>query len=129
MKFGIVSKTVLLGFASLFAVSAFAADQKTLELNNPVIVNGTLLEPGSYKFRWSGSGSNIQLNILQGSRLVVTAAAHEVDLEKASDYDADVVLKGPEGSGLLSAVLIRGKRMSVELDTPGGSVEAAGASK
>lgn len=130
MKFGMVSKSVLLSFVSLFAVSAFAADQKNLELNNPVIVNGTLLEPGTYKFRWAGSGSNVQLNILQGGRVVATAPAHVVELERASAYDADVVHKGPEGPGLLSAVLIRGKRMSVELDTPGGSlVEAAGASK
>jgi hypothetical protein len=130
MKFGKVSKTALLGFTSLFAASAFAADQKTLELNNPVIVNGTLLEPGTYKFRWVGSGTNIQLSVLRGSRVVATAPAHEVELQRAPDYDADVVRRGSEGPGTLSAVMIRGKRRSVELDSPGGSVmEAAGASK
>jgi hypothetical protein len=130
MKFGRVSKTVLVGFTLLFAASAFAAEQKTLELNNPVIVNGTLLEPGAYKFRWEGSGTNVQLSILRGRRVVATAPAHEVELQNKPDYDGDVVRNGSEGPGTLSAVMIRGNRTSLELDSPGGSItEAAGASK
>jgi hypothetical protein len=49
MKFATVSKSLVLGLALLLASSAFAATKGSLQLSNPVTVNGTTLKPGDYK--------------------------------------------------------------------------------
>ena len=50
MKFATVSvsisKTLVLGVALLLASSAFAATKASLQLSNPVTVNGTTLQAG-----------------------------------------------------------------------------------
>ena len=52
MKFATVSKSLVMGLALLLASSAFAATKASLQLNNPVTVNGTKLKPGDYKLQW-----------------------------------------------------------------------------
>ena len=54
MKFATVSKSMVLGLALLLASSAFAATKGSLELLDPVNVNGTTLKPGDYKVQWEG---------------------------------------------------------------------------
>jgi len=89
MKFATVSKSVLMGLALLLASSAFAASSKgSLQLNNPVLVNGTTLKPGEYKVQWEGSGPSVELSIMQGKTVLAKVPAHVVELQTPSNNDA-----------------------------------------
>lgn len=74
-------------------VTAFAKDKNegNLMLSNPVQVGSTQLEPGNYKVEWQGSGPNVNMDILQDNKTVVTAPA------KVVTYTAgfDAVVTGP----------------------------------
>src|SRR5271167_144548 len=70
MKFATVSKSVVLGLALLLASSAFAATKASLQLSNPVTLNGTTLKAGDYKVQWDGDGPNVEVSFRQGKNVV-----------------------------------------------------------
>ena len=72
----------MLGLALLLASSAFAATKASLQLSNPVMVNGTKLKPGDYKVEWEGTGPNVELSIMQGKNVVAKVPAHVVELQR-----------------------------------------------
>jgi hypothetical protein len=74
-------------------VTAFAKDKNegNLTLANPVQVGSTQLEPGNYKVEWQGSGPNVNMNILQDNKTVVTAPAKLVTYTEGQD----AVVTGP----------------------------------
>jgi len=115
MKFATVSKTVVLGLALMLAASAFAASKANLQINHPVTVNGTKLKPGEYKFQWEGSGPNVELSILQGSKVVAKVPAHVVELETPAAYDAAVTRNSDSGTESLAGIRLQGKKFSLEL--------------
>ena len=69
MKSATFCKSILLSVSLLLASSAFAATTYSFQIGNPVNVNGTALKPGDYTVKWDGNGPNVELSILQGSRL------------------------------------------------------------
>src|SRR6202521_6219959 len=76
MKFQSICKSLLLGLALLLATSAFAAANKgSLQLPSTVTVSGTQLSAGDYSVKWDGNGPTVELNILQGSKVVATPPA------------------------------------------------------
>ena len=112
MKLSIVSKALFLGLALLLATSVFAANKGTLQVQEPVSVSGTTLSPGEYKVEWDGSGSNVELSILQGKKVVAKVPAHMVDLSQPSSSNAAVVTKNNDGSRSLSEVRFSGKKFA-----------------
>jgi hypothetical protein len=116
MKFARVSKGLTLGLALLLSASAFAGTKTSLQLNNPVVVNGTKLKPGEYRVEWEGSGSNVQLSILKGNNVVVKAQAHEVELPTPADNTAAVTQKDSNGTSSLAGLRFQGKKFALELD-------------
>ncbi|MGA8200336.1 MAG: hypothetical protein WB814_09750, partial [Candidatus Sulfotelmatobacter sp.] len=90
MKFATVSKSVVLGLALLLASSAFAATKGSLELLDPVTVNGTTLKPGDYRVQWEGTGPNVELSILRGKNVMAKVPAHVVELQTPAPNDAAV---------------------------------------
>jgi hypothetical protein len=66
MRFATVSKSLALGFALLMASNVFAATKGSLQISHLLMVNGTTLKPGDYKVEWEGSGSNVEVSIMQG---------------------------------------------------------------
>jgi hypothetical protein len=115
MKFATVSKSLVLGLAVLLASSAFAATKANLQLNNPVLLNGTTLKPGEYKVQWEGSGPNVELSIMQGKNVIAKVPAHVVDLQTPSAYDAAVTQKNDSGPNTLAGVRFQGKKFALEL--------------
>ena len=74
MKFATVSKSSIskilaMSAALLLATGAFAATKASLELDDPVTLNGTTLKPGDYKVQWEGTGPNVELSITQGKQI------------------------------------------------------------
>jgi hypothetical protein len=128
MKFATVSKSLVLGLALLLASSAFAGTKASLQLNNPVTVNGTTLKAGDYKLLWEGTGPNVELSILQGKNVVAKTAAHVVELQTPAANDAAVTRKNDSGPNTLAAVRFQGKKMSLELGEASDSMQS-GSSK
>jgi hypothetical protein len=117
MKFATVSKSLVLGLAVLLGSSAFAgtASKGSLQLSNPVTLNGTTLKPGDYKVQWEGSGPDVQVSIIQGKNVVAKAQAHVVDLPAPSANDAAVTTKSDSGPNTLAGLRFQGKKISLEL--------------
>jgi hypothetical protein len=128
MKFATVSKSLVLGLALLFASSAFAATKASLQLNNPVTVNGTTLKAGDYKVQWEGSGPNVELSILHGKDVVAKVPARVVELQAPAASDAAVTRKSDSGPNTLAGLRFEGKRFALELGEASDSIQS-GSSK
>jgi hypothetical protein len=128
MKFATVSKSLVLGLAVLLASSAFAGTKASLQLNNPVMVNGTTLKAGDYKVQWEGSGPNVEVSILQGKNVVAKTQAHVIELPSAANNDAAVTLKHEKGPNSLTGIRFQGKKTALELGEASEGMEG-GSSK
>jgi hypothetical protein len=126
MKFARVSisKSLVLGVALLLASSAFAATTASLQLSNPVTVNGTTLKPGEYKVQWDGNGPNVEVSILQGKNVVAKVSAHVVELQTPAANDAAVTRKSDSGPNSLTGIRFHGKKLSLELGENGDGMQA-----
>ncbi len=128
MKFATVSKSLLMGLALLLASSAFAATKGSLQLNNPVTINGTTLQPGDYKVQWEGSGPTVELSIMHGKNVAVKTQARVVELEMPAPNDAAVTLKNSSGPNSLTGLRFQGKKVALDLASTSEAMEG-GSSK
>ena len=130
MKFQSVSKSLLLGLALLLATSAFAAANKgSLQLPDPVTVSGKQLSAGDYSVKWDGSGPNVELNILQGKKVVATTPARLIDLSQKPDNDAAVVKSNGDGSKSLTEIHFGGKKYALAIGSESANMDGSGSSK
>ena len=128
MKFATVSKTLIMGVALLLASSAFAATKGNLSLRHSTNVNGTTLSPGEYKLEWDGAGPAVQVNILQGKKVVATVPAKLVDVSSPYENDAAVVKQNGDGSSSLSEARFSGKKFKLHIGDEDGGMQS-GSSK
>jgi hypothetical protein len=128
MKFATVSKNLVMGLALLLASSAFGGTKASVQLSNPVLVNGTTLKPGDYKVQWEGSGPNVELSIMQGKNVLAKVPAHIVDLQTAAPNDAAVTHKNDSGPNSLAGLRFQGKKFAIELGETSDGMQA-GSSK
>jgi hypothetical protein len=129
MKFATVSKSLVLGLALLLASSALAETKGSLQLSNPVLINGTTLKPGDYKVQWEGTGPNVELSILHGKNVVAKVPAHVVELQAPASSDAAVTRQNDSGPNTLAGLRFHGKKISLELGEGSNSMHADGSSK
>lgn len=125
MTFATVSKSFVLGLALILASSAFAATKGSLQLTNPVMVNGTTLKAGDYKVQWEGNSPNVELSILQGKKVVAKVPAHVVELQVAASNDAAVTRENSSGPNSLTGVRFQGKKTALELGDAGDMAEGS----
>jgi hypothetical protein len=114
MKLNNLAKTVVLGLAVLLASSAFASNKGTLQVREPVEVNGQQLAPGDYQVRWDGTGSNVEVSFMQGKKEVAKASAKIVELDKAPAYDSAIV-DHASGKASVSQVRFAGKKYALAI--------------
>jgi hypothetical protein len=129
MKFATVSKSIVLGVALLLASTAFAATKGSLQLTDPVTVNGTTLKPGDYKLEWEGSGPNVELSILRGKTVLAKVSAHVVELQTPASNNAAVVRREDSGQKSLTGVRFQGKKTALEISEASASMQAGGSSQ
>jgi len=129
MKFATVSKSLVLGLALVLASSAFAATKGSLQLSNPVTVNGTTLKPGEYRVQWEGSGPNVELSILHGKDVVAKVPAHIIELQAPANNDAAVTHQNGSGPNSLAGLRFQGKKIALELGDASASMQANGSSQ
>jgi hypothetical protein len=109
----------LLAGALLFCTSAFAGNNGkkcTLRLEENVTVDGTPLQPGSYKVEWSGSGSDVQVTLTQGSHTVATFPAHVTDQKAPVTSNAYGSTDQPNGGKALTAIYFGGKHYALQVE-------------
>jgi hypothetical protein len=119
------SKSLLLGLALLLATSAFAANKGSLNVQEPVTVNGTRLAPGDYKVAWDGTGPSVELSITQGKKVVAKVPARMVTLENPSQTDAAVVRNNGDGTRSLSEVRLSGKKFAFAVGEEAAKADAS----
>lgn len=108
----------------LLATSAFAANKGSLQVQEPLNVNGTKLAPGDYKIEWDGAGPSVELSIMQGKKVIAKVPAHMVDLSKPSSSDAAVVRKNDDGTKTLSEVRLNGKKFALAVGEEAAKADA-----
>jgi len=116
-----LAKTVALGLVVLMATGAFASNKGTLQVSEAVELNGQQLAAGDYQVRWEGSGSNVELTVMQGRKEIVKTTAKEVGLDRAPAYDTAVITHS-NGKAEVSQIRFAGKKTAFEL---GGSDRAS----
>ena len=119
-----VTKSLVLGLAVLLATSAFAANKGSLQVQEPISVNGQQLKPGDYKVQWDGNGPDVEVSILQGKKVITKVPAHMVDLSKASNADAAVVKANADGSKSLAEVRFSGKKYALAVGEEAAKADA-----
>jgi hypothetical protein len=107
-----VSKNVVLGLAVLLASSAFASNKGSLQLTETATVGGTQLKAGDYQVKWEGTGANVQLSIMKGSKVLATVPAHVIDLSDKPSNDTAVVRKNADGSESVAEIRFGGKKQA-----------------
>ena len=128
MKFATVSKTLAMGLALLLASSAFAATKGELTLLNPATVNGTNLKAGDYKLQWDGTGTDVQVTILQGKNVIAKVPAKVVDLSAPAPNNAAVLNTGENGARTLAGARFSGKKYALQIGQSSDEMQA-GSSK
>jgi len=129
MKSSKLSKGLLLGLALLLATSAFAANKGFLQVSDPVTVSGKQLAAGDYTVKWEGNGPSVELNILQGKKVVATTPARLIDLSRSADGNSAVVRKNDDGSRTLAEIRFAGKKYALALGNESAKAEAGDSTK
>jgi hypothetical protein len=120
MKLKDVAKSVVLGLAVLLATSAFASNKGSLHVTDAVEINGQQLPAGDYQLRWEGTGSNVEVSVMQGKKEVAKTSAKVIELNQAPGYDTAVVDRS-SGKASVSEVRFAGKKYALAL---GGTEKA-----
>ncbi|HTE87356.1 MAG TPA: hypothetical protein VK639_00220 [Terriglobales bacterium] len=129
MKFSNTSKGLLLGLALLLATSAFAANKGSLQVSDTVNVSGKSLAAGEYNVKWEGNGPNVELNILQGKKVVATIPARLIDLDRSAPGNTSVVKRNEDGSKTLSEIRFAGKKYALALGDESAKADTGDSTK
>ena len=128
MKSSLFSRIIFATLVLAFTTSAFAASdshKSSFEIGTATQVNGTTLPAGQYTAQWEGSGPTVQVNIMQGKKVLATVPAQIVALDsKASDTQAEV-LNGANGDRELKALQFAGKKISLQLGSESAKAQTA----
>jgi hypothetical protein len=124
-----ISKGLLLGLALLLATSGFAANKGSLQVDNPVTINGKPLAAGEYTVKWDGAGPNVELNIMKGKNLVATVPARMLDLEQSPVRDSIITSVNSEGHKSVNEIRFSGKKYAFAVNAESAKAESSGTNK
>ena len=115
-----VSRFLALSFAlaMLLPVMVYAknkGNQATVNVPDRVQVGSTVLQPGTYKVEWTGSGDNVQVTFLQHNKTAATASAKLVENKDASPYTSVVTESGPNQQKQLVEIDISNSKQVLKL--------------
>ena len=124
-----ISKGLLLGVALLLATSGFAANKGSMQVSDPVVVNGTQLPAGEYSVKWNGAGPNVEVSIMRGKNVVATVPARVIDLNESPSRDSLVTLVNDDGHKSLNEIRFAGKTRALAINAESAKAESSGTSK
>jgi len=129
MKLNTLAKTVVLGLAVLLATGAFASTNKgSLHIEQAVQINGQQIPAGDYSVRWEGSGTNVELSVMQGRKEIAKVSAKVVQLSEAANGD-QVVLSNTNGTPAVSQLRFNGKKTALDIGSSDQASMSEGAGK
>jgi hypothetical protein len=114
MKTSRIVQGAWLGLAIMLASSAFAAEKGSLYLMSPVNVAGKQLDAGDYTVRWEGTGSTVDVRIMQGKKSLAVVPATVVPLDSAPSSNAAVVRTDDDGIRNLVQIRFSGRKFALE---------------
>ena len=117
MKISKVS-IILFEAALVFSAGAHAKESNkgTIRFADKVVVDGKSINPGSYTVEWTGSGSTVQVSLVQGKQTVATFPAHVTEQANPNSAAAYGSTAEPDGSNELTAIYPDGKRFALVLE-------------
>jgi hypothetical protein len=124
MKLSHAAKSMVLGLALVLATSAFAGNKGSLKVQEPITVSGQQVPAGDYKVSWEGTGSNVEVSILQGSKVVAKTSGRIVEMNQSSQYDSAVVRKNSDGTRALSEIRFSGKKQALAIGEAAAKMDA-----
>jgi ABC-type enterochelin transport system substrate-binding protein len=120
MKSSLFSRIIFATLTLALTTSAFAASdshKSSFEISAATQVNGTTIPAGEYTAKWEGSGPTVEVSIMQGRKVVATAPAQVVTLDRAAPDTQAEFRNGSNGERELTALQFHGKKVSLELGT------------
>jgi hypothetical protein len=109
-----MKKMIVLSFALLLSTSLFAASSGSMNLTQPVQLNGTQLKPGNYKVAWEGTGPEVTVSVMKGKEVVAKAPAHLKELAKKFPSNATLLQRNSDGSSTLNGIRFGDKNIALE---------------
>ncbi len=109
--------TLLAGSSLLLSAGTFAGNggKKSLHFDTTVTIEGKQLAPGDYKFSWTGTGSDVKLDIVKGKETVATVPAHIVTVPLANKQDGYSSTAAKDGSQAVTTVFFTGDKFDLEI--------------
>jgi hypothetical protein len=129
MRVSKISKGLLLGLALLLATSGFAANKGSMQVSDPVTVNGTQLPAGEYEVKWDGAGPNVEVSIMHGKNLVATVPARVIALNQSPLRDSLVTIVNDDGHKSLNEIRFAGKTRALAINAESAKAESGGTNK
>jgi hypothetical protein len=109
--------TILFGALFICSIPTLAGDtfKKSVDINDTVTVQGVTLQPGTYKFQWSGPGPDVQLTILRNNDTVATVPAHIVSENVSNNQSGYGIESATDGSKRLTEVFFSGQKYDLKI--------------
>jgi opacity protein-like surface antigen len=101
--------------AALLLTSAQAAANKqaNITLGATTEINSQQIQSGDYKIRWAGTGSLVQVEILQGKKVVASSTAKVVPQTTAVDHNQVILLMQDNGTRKLRRIDVPRQKVSL----------------
>ena len=101
--------------AALLLTSAQAAANKqaNITLGGTTEINSQQIQSGDYKVRWAGTGSLVQVEILQGKKVVATSTAEVVPQTTAVDHNQVILLMQDNGTRTMQRIDVPRQKVSL----------------
>jgi hypothetical protein len=86
-------------------LSAVAGTKQSasIDLSEPVVISGAHLEPGHYVVRWNGTGSDVQVQFLNGKKELVSVPAKLIS-QNNEESPAVTLRSTQDGSKTISEI-------------------------
>jgi hypothetical protein len=102
------------------AVGAFAGD-KSLTFSSSTSLNGQKIAPGEYKVKYSVTGSNADVQILQNKKQVATASGQVVESPIVASRDRVVLQNNGDGTSKLVEIQFANQKTAIRFNTDSGA--------
>src|SRR5689334_21633769 len=99
--------------ATLLLTAAYAKNEANITLGGPTEINSHQLPSGDYKVRWDGTGNSVQVQIVQGKKVVATSAAEVVPQAAAVDHTQTILVKQDNGTRKLQRIDLPRQKVSL----------------
>jgi len=113
--------SILFAGSLLLCATAFAAktNKKTMHLYEKAKLEGNLLNQGDYQVEWSGTGPNVELNVVQGRDTLATVPARVVSENTSNEHEGYVLQPARNGGESIEEIFFSGAKYDLKIQPAG----------